>query len=454
MPAAGTARSASGAGRSRRSDPGILGSHVRAKPEGSPISAVATAESDLVASTRPIWWRRFEIWFPLAVYAATRLFTVVVVLIAQRSQVALPAPNGILRIMFPTDKAPGYWVVMGNWDGQWYQQIATHGYPTTLPLTDEGAVDMNPWAFFPLFPLTVGGLMRLTGLDFYVVGAALATLLGAVAMVLLFRLVDEAVGRWEAVVAVVGLCTFISAPILQTTYTESLTILLVVTILMLVRARRYWWVAVALVLLALSRNVVMAMAPVIIAHAVVRHRTEGDAFGRHDRILLGGLTIGSVALAGLWPVVIGLVTRTPDGYGQTMQAWRIGSELKIGSWWSYLTFAYGWVGAAFGIVVVATFAWFMLTHRTWRWGPEIWGWAGAYPAYQLLVTNTGPSRLRYAILAFPFTLFIAWFLRLKPWRRWKMIGLAGVVVLGLAQQVWWLQNYLIVSHLDGPIYFP
>ena len=53
----------------------------------------------------------------------------------QGSQIALPAPNGILRIMFPTDEAPGYWVVMGNWDGQWYQQIATHGYPTALPPT-------------------------------------------------------------------------------------------------------------------------------------------------------------------------------------------------------------------------------------------------------------------------------------------------------------------------------
>ena len=48
-------------------------------------------------------------------------------------------------------------------------------------------------------------------------------------MVLLFRLVDRAVGRWEAIVAVVGLCTFISRrPILQATYTESLAILLVV----------------------------------------------------------------------------------------------------------------------------------------------------------------------------------------------------------------------------------
>ncbi len=378
----------------------------------------------------------------------------VVVLIAQRSQIALPAPNGILRIMFPTDRAPGYWVVMGNWDGQWYQQIATQGYPTTLPLTDQGTVDMNPWAFFPLYPFMVGVLMRITGLDFYVVGSVLATLLGAVAMVLLFRLIDRAVGRWEAIVAVVGLCTFISAPVLQATYTESLAILLVVVTLMLVRARRYWWVAFTLVLLALSRNVVMAMVPVMIAHAVVRWRNEGDAFPKRDKIMLGFLAVESAALTGLWPAVIAVVTNTPDGYGLTMKAWRIGSELKIGTWYSYLLYAYGWLGVIFGIGAVAAFAWLMLTHRTWHWGPEIWGWAGAYPAYQLLVTNTGPSRLRYAILAFPFTLLIAWFLRLKPWRRWQTLGLVGVAALGLGQQVWWISNYLIVSHLDGTIYFP
>ena len=58
------------------------------------------------------------------------------------------------------------------------------------------------------------------------------------------------------------------------------------------------------------------------------------------------------------------------------------------------------------------------------------------------------------MLAFPFTLFIAWFLHLRWWRRWEYWGLAGVVVLGLAQQVWWIQNFVIVSHLDGPIFFP
>ena len=45
--------------------------------------------------------------------------------------------------------------------------------------------------------------MRVTGGDFYVVGGVTAIVIGAAAMLLLFRLVDRAVGRWEAVVAVV-----------------------------------------------------------------------------------------------------------------------------------------------------------------------------------------------------------------------------------------------------------
>ena len=409
--------------------------------------------AELDAAATP-WWRRFEVWFPLAVYAATRVFTVVVVLICQRAQIALPAPNGILRIMYPTDEAPGYWVVMGNWDGQWYQQIADAGYPNPLPLDDLGQVDMNAWAFFPLYPMIVGALTKLTGGGFYVVGGITAMVIGAVAVYLLFRLVDRAVGRWEAVVAVVGVCTFISAPILQATYTESLALLLVIVNLMLIRARRYWWTAVALVLLALTRNVVIAMVPVLLAHAFVRWRTERDGFRMRDKILLGALVVEAAGLTFLWPAVIGAVTKNPAGYADTMQAWKIGTDIKLSSWWNYLDFAYGWWGIAAGIAIVAFFGWFMLSKRSWRWGPELWGWAGAYPAYQLLVTNTGPSRLRYALLAFPFALFIAWFLRLKWWRRWEVWGLVGVALLGLGQQVWWIQNYLIVSHLDGPIYFP
>lgn len=441
-------RPASRSGRARRWARGAFDRNLEnvRRPDAENASAC-----DLEGATP--WWRRFGLWFPLAVFAVTRLVTVLIVLVVQSRQLALPASNGILRIMFPTEAAPGYWTVMGNWDGQWYREIATHGYPTVLPRIADGSIDMNPWAFFPVYPLAVGGMMRVTGLGFYVAGGLLSMLLGATAMVVLFRLVDRTVGRWEAVVAVVGLCTFISAPILQAVYTESLAVLLVAVLLTLIRARRYWWVAGVLVVLALSRNVVAAMAPVIIAHLVVRWHQEPDLSRRTKGGLLA-LAGFAGALTALWPGIIGAVTGVPNAYTQTLVAWRVSSDIQLNSWWNYLLLAYGWIGAVAGVVAVGVFAWFMLTHRTWRWGPEIWGWAGAYPAYQLLVTQPGSSRLRYAILAFPFTLLIAWFLGLPWWHRWRVLLLGLVGVLGVVQQAWYIDNFILVTHLSGSIAFP
>ena len=143
---------------------------------------------------------------------------------------------------------------MTNWDGQWYRVIAEEGYPRVLPRVGHGGIDMNPWAFFPVFPLAVRAIMTVTGLPFVVVGPLLSTLIGFAAMFLLFKLIDQAVGRWEAIVAVVATCFYIASPVFSAAYTESAALLLVVAILLLLRARRYWWVAVLLVVLSLTRQ--------------------------------------------------------------------------------------------------------------------------------------------------------------------------------------------------------
>ena len=44
--------------------------------------------------------------------------------------------------------------------------------------------------------------------------------------------------------------------------------------------------------------------------------------------------------------VVCLSTRTSDGHGETTQAWRIGRDPRIGTWWNYLTFAFGCLGPA------------------------------------------------------------------------------------------------------------
>lgn len=402
------------------------------------------------------FYRRFEVWFPFTVYLVSRVLVLVAGTYLSRYQMALPIGLERIRITYPMPADPGYLAVMTNWDGQWYRVIAEHGYPLVLPRTGTGAVDMNPWAFFPVFPITVGAIMRVTGLPFVVVGPVLSTLIGFVAIHLLFRLVDSAVGRWEAVVTVVAVCFYVASPIFSASYTESTALLLVVVCLMLLRARRYGWLVLALLGLALTRNVVIAMAPVIVAHAVVRWR-RGDEGPRAVRFRLGMGALAAYAglLTWLWPSIASIVTQTPDAYTKTMMAWRIRTSLKLYAWWD-LVYAYaGVLGQVGGLAVVGVYAWWMLSKHSWRWGPELWGWAGAYPAYLILVTNTTPSRVRYAMLAFTMALILASFLSLRPWRRYRYWLLGAVAVAGAAQMWWYTANYIVIDNLTvQPILYP
>lgn len=433
-----TVTSANDAAQSRRSEPRLAERLERVDPE---------------AEAAQPWWRLFGFWFPVAVYAISRIYVLVAGILLARGQIALPIGLERIRISYPLPADPGYLAAMTNWDGQWYRVIAEEGYPRVLPRVGHGGIDMNPWAFFPVFPLAVRAIMTATGLPFVVVGPVLSTLVGFAAMFLLFKLIDQAVGRWEAIVAVVATCFYIASPVFSAAYTESAALLLVVAILLLLRARRYWWVAVLLVVLSLTRNVVIAMVPVIIAHAVVRWRQQDE--GPHPVRLRWGMA-ALAAWAGiltlLWPTIVSVVTQTPDAYNQTMLAWNIQTKVKLYMWWNLLYTYWGVIGQGLGILAVAAFTWFMLSKHSWRWGPEIWGWAGAYPGYILLVTSTTPSRVRYALLAFPMTLIMAWFLKLRWWSRWRYWILAGIVLVGAVQMWWWLEHYLIIKNLADDLY--
>ena len=45
-------------------------------------------------------------------------------------------------------------------DGSWYRNVAENGYPAELPRGEDGLVQQNAWAFFPLFPMLARGLMQ------------------------------------------------------------------------------------------------------------------------------------------------------------------------------------------------------------------------------------------------------------------------------------------------------
>lgn len=397
---------------------------------------------------------RSEVWrskslrgagFALGVYALTRLFVVAAVVIAGRHQIAVPASLPAYHSAVPTGSAPGYWTIMTNWDGQWYREIATHGYPAGLPHDVAGNVAQNAWGFYPLYPLLVGGLMSVTGLGFTVVAPAVSLVLGAVAVVLLFRLVQDALGVMAARMATVLTCSFMSAPALQTAYTESLALLLLCSSLLLLRRRRYLWTALAIILLALTRNVVLAMAPVILLHGLVRRRGRADdEFTSRDRLTLGGLAALCVASTGLWPGMAAVITGDASAYTQTMSAW--GGELGVlGAWPRMFWATAGPAGLLLFVVLLFLLIVLLARPDPRRWGPELWGWAVAYPAYLLLAAAAGSSTPRHLLLAFPLSLFVVDLLRRLPTPLARACVIVVTVCGGLALQWVWVSNFLVVA---------
>ena len=97
--------------------------------------------------------------------------------------------------------------------------------PAPLWMTD-GRPAQTSLAFFPLYPMVVRAVTQLTGIGFDVAAPTISLAIGAGAVLVVFRLVERCIDRRRALVAVVLLCTFASAPVFQAAYTESLGLLL------------------------------------------------------------------------------------------------------------------------------------------------------------------------------------------------------------------------------------
>src|SRR5665647_1080926 len=133
--------------------------------------------------------------------------------IASRYQVALPSP--------------GYLGLITNWDGQWFERIATNGYHLPAVGDQHGKDALWAFAFLPVFPTLVGAMMTVTGLSFGVCVTIVNLIAGGAAMVVMFVLVERTAGRFAAGVAVLFVNSFVAAPLFQAAYSESIALLLV-----------------------------------------------------------------------------------------------------------------------------------------------------------------------------------------------------------------------------------
>ncbi|QTE28811.1 hypothetical protein [Pengzhenrongella sicca] len=378
------------------------------------------------------WWAQV-----LGVYVLARVVSALVLVAVAQEQVA----------NLWTPQAPSYLQFTGlMWDASWYREIAEQGYPQTLPVGDDGTVAQNAWAFYPLFPLLARLVMSVTGAPWQSVGPLLAVVLGAAAMLVIYRAIEA--GAPRAVAARPGLplatvalvATFPTAVVLQIAYTESLALLLVAAVLLALIRRRYVPAAALVLALGFTRAVALPMAVVVAVHVVARWRAARrgeDAVPRRDVGGMGLLLAAAVVAGFAWPAVCAAVTGRPDAYLETQAAWRARpGVVPVLPWLDVARWLAGqWGPFLLGAVLLAV-AVLVTSPPARRAGAELFAWPIAYLAYLVGVIEPGTSLARFLLLAFPLGAVTAGMVRGSGRR--PRLWLAALVVAGTLLQVGWV----------------
>jgi hypothetical protein len=234
---------------------------------------------------------------------------------------------------------------------------------------------------------------------------------------------------------------------MQIAYTESLALLLVCSALLLLRNRRYGWLVLVLAMLALTRGIALAFVPVLAVHGICRYRRRSqEPFPEPDRWRVAGLALLAAALTGLWPVIAAVTTGDPAAYTQTMSSWITTGKLRMLV--GFPTYAWeqgGVVGLAVLLGIIGLTAALILRSGASAWDPEVRAWAGSYPLYLLLVTAPSTSNVRYLLLAFPLMWPFPEPAATGSERRFRVILIAGLAIVGLAMQWVWISSFLAAS---------
>jgi hypothetical protein len=397
-----------------------------------------------------------SIWLPLAIFILARIYGVAVITFASRYQVALPSPDhpGIYQFSSHPD-SPGYLGLITNWDGQWYERLATAGYHLPAAGDLHGTDALRTFAFPPLFPMIIGALMTVTGLGFGVSVTIVNLVAGGAAMVVMFALVERTAGRFAAGVAVLFTNSFVAAPLFQAAYSESIALLLVCTALLLIARRRYGWAVAAVVLLSLTRLVTPPLAVVVIVHAFFRWRGRAqDPIRRGEVVGMAVLAAVSAASVSLWSTITNAITSGVKATGADRG--NVSSAVVAGRF-GWFTNAYehiGRIGVVGVALLVVLFVVLALSPLARTWGVEVRTWFAIYPIYLLVVAGVHAGVLRYLLLAFPLALLMIGSPEPGTILRKRAALVATVCAISLALQIPWVTHALVVTQFAGKPWLP
>lgn len=371
------------------------------------------------------WWLRV-----LVVFLASRLISTAILLV-------YAAKQGV-----------GYFDFATNWDGQWYWLIAVTGYPAELPLTADGFVGENAWAFMPAYPALVKVLTLPFGDGaFPIVAPLVSTAFAAAAALVFFRLMRRFLDDGTALFAVVLFCTAPLSPILQVSYAESMHLFLLFAALLLLVDRRYTLLVPVVVLMAITRPSGLAFALLLLLHAIHRFVTRRrDPFPLRERVevVIAGLVSFAAGLA--WPIAAWIATGSLTAYTDTELAWRaayVGHQhlVPFASWFQGAAWWFDWwwsldepwagvLGAMAVVALVALFGALVLSPLAKRLGVDLRYWLVSYALYLLAVFFPQSSTFRLLVPLAPALGALA-----VPRSR---IYRATLVVLGVVGQIAWV----------------
>lgn len=398
------------------------------------------ADELLTPASPPAPWRRLTA-LPVAVrigilYLLARLVTTSYFLIAA----ALTPPASRFG------GQAGLGTFAAGWDAWWYWYIAGYGYPAQLPLTEEGLVAENSWAFMPVYAY----IAAIVGLLFgsWVAGAVAVSLVaGYLACLVLYGMLRMRVDDRAATWAVLFFAASPLAALFQIGYAEALFLLWLFLALWCVMQRRYGWLYLLVPLMGFTRPGVLAFALFLGLHGIHRWMTRAreELPARHivHIVALGAL---STIVGFSWQVIATLRTGDAGAYLATELAWRRNwvsdpSEQFV-PFEGFVAGARFWAGqwgigefagyAILAVVVLATAALLLFEPHVRRLGADLRLWSAGYLVYLVAVFFPQSSTFRLLVPLSPLWGAAA-MPQSTPWR-------VGVLVACLLGQWWWIHT--------------
>ncbi len=338
---------------------------------------------------------------PLGIFAASRLAALIAAYFATR----LGPETTFTRVVAP-------------WDGGWYLRIAQFGYSSQVPLEGQ-----SEHAFFPGYPLLIRAVARGTKLGFLGSSLLVTLIASAIAMVLIWLLVERLIDRPTATRTVTLVSFFPWSFIFSMTYSEGLVVMLAAACMLALLSER-WFIAgiTASLAGAVRPNALGLMLACGWAAAVAARRSRS----------LKPLVAALLAPSGLLGFCFFLYLRTGDflAYLQARRGWAFDGvglgtagaadrvRRLVADPLNDINFLGSFISLALIVIAVALMIQWRPPAIIWLYVIPILGFAVVYTTYT--------SMLRFMLTAFPLLIALARRIRGTPFA--VAIGVSAAVM--------------------------